>query len=103
VYRDHVQAGNRKMAGSNLACVFLQPRSGSDTASVGVVSGTGLRGMMLTDRLKIFVSGAGYPDFMLYGPDLPSRGYGGVLGAGYFGQDWSVENGEFLWREDKGV
>jgi hypothetical protein len=26
-------------------------------------------------------------------------GIDGIEGAGFFGNDWSVENGDFVWRE----
>lgn len=97
VQRGEVHIGQKKFTGQGLACFFVQPRPGSDVASVGVVSGTGLAGMQLSDRLKIFVSGAGYPDLMLYGPEMLTKDWGGVRAAGFFGLDWSVANGEFVY------
>jgi pimeloyl-ACP methyl ester carboxylesterase len=89
----------RKLKGDNLACLFVRPRPGSAVASVGVVAGSGLPGMRLTDRLPVFVSGVGYPDCLVLGSETLSQGEAGVRGAGYFGLDWSVEGGEFAWKE----
>src|SRR5262249_24927367 len=54
-----VRIGDRDITGDNLACLFLRPRKGSETACVAVVGGTGLAGMRLTDRLPYFTSGVG--------------------------------------------
>ncbi|HEV8000181.1 MAG TPA: hypothetical protein VGP63_09900, partial [Planctomycetaceae bacterium] len=93
-----IKVGGRETKGDNLGCLFVRPRPGSDVASVGAVSGTGVKGMRLTDRLPFFVSGVGYPDCVLFGPDALLKGLAGVKAAGFFGNDWSVEHGEFAWR-----
>lgn len=98
VTRGGVRAADRQLTGDDLACLFVWPRAGEDSSLVGVVSGSGIAGMRLTDRLPFFASGAGYPDFMLIGPQVHSQGLEGVRGAGFFGVDWSVERGEFYWR-----
>ncbi len=96
--RDHVVIGGRPLLGSDLACLFLRPRPGSDHALVGVVSGTGLPGMRLTDRLPYFLSGVGYPDCTVIGTDALTQGIAGIRATGFFGVDWSVETGEWGWR-----
>jgi len=99
VRRGEIQVGERRVPGSDLACLFLRPRSGSDRASVGVVTGTGVAGMKLTDRLPYFMAGVAYPDVTIIGPEMLSEGINGVRGAGFFGLDWSVAKGEFAWRD----
>jgi pimeloyl-ACP methyl ester carboxylesterase len=93
-----VVVGGRETKGDDLGCLFVRPRPGSDVASVGAVCGTGVKGMRLTDRLPFFVSGVGYPDCVLFGPEGLTKGLAGVKAAGFFGNDWSVEHGEFAWR-----
>src|SRR5205807_7711400 len=92
-----LRVGGRELPGTDLACLFLRPRPGGTRATVGVVGGTGLAGMRLTDRLPYFTSGIGYPDLIALGPETLSQGAGGVRVAGFFGQDWGVETGEFVW------
>ncbi|HEY1861511.1 MAG TPA: prolyl oligopeptidase family serine peptidase, partial [Gemmataceae bacterium] len=101
VHRGSVQVGDRTESADNLACLFLRPRPGSDKASVGVVTGTGINGLRLTDRMPYFVSGCGYPDCIVLGPDVLERGAEGVRVAGFFGMDWRVESGEFVWAKEK--
>ncbi len=93
-----VLLGGRETKGDDLGCLFVRPRPGSDVAAVGVVGGTGIKGLRLTDRLPFFVSGVGYPDCVLFGPEALTKGLHGVKAAGFFGNDWSVEHGEFVWR-----
>jgi pimeloyl-ACP methyl ester carboxylesterase len=101
VKRGSVRLGDRELSGDELACLFLRPRPGSDKASVGVVTGSGIKGLRLTDRMPYFVSGCGYPDCIVLGPEVLERGAEGVRAAGFFGMDWRVESGEFVWAKEK--
>jgi poly(3-hydroxybutyrate) depolymerase len=98
VHRGSIRIGERTIDGDDLACLFIRPRPESDIACVGAVSGSGLAGMRLTDRLPYFVSGVADPDCTVIGPEMLSEGSAGVRVAGFFGLDWSVETGDFAWR-----
>ena len=95
-----IKIGGRVLNGDDLACVFLQPRPGSDVSCVGVVSGSGLVGMKLADRLNYFLSGVAFPDCAVIGPEMLEQGAKGIRAAGFFGNDWSVSNGDFAWRDN---
>jgi hypothetical protein len=45
--------------------------------------------------VQYFVSGAGFPDLMLFTADALRLGTGGIRAIGWFGNDWSAEHGEF--------
>ncbi len=90
-----VRVGDLEVKGTDLGCLFVRPRPGSVSALVGVVAGTGLAGMKLMDRLPIFVSGVGYPDCLVLGPEMLSKEMEGVRLAGFFGNDWGLTSGEF--------
>ena len=94
-----IRIGRREEKGEDLACLFLRPRPGSNRASVAVVTGSGIAGMRLTDRLTYFSSGVSYPDWIILGPDILTRGSAGIRAAGFFGADWNVDSGEFAWRQ----
>lgn len=98
VTRRSVTVGGKETAGADVACLFVRPRPGSDRALVAAVSGTGLPGMRFTDRLPYFMSGVEYPDCLVVRSDMLSKGISGVVAAGFFGADWSVEKGEFAWQ-----
>jgi hypothetical protein len=98
VNREAVTCDQRTERAHDLACLFVRPRPGSNVALVAVVGGTGLGGMTLTQRLPYFVSGVNYPDFVLLDGASLKDGLRAVRGAGFFGPDWGVAQGEFAWR-----
>lgn len=98
VRRGSLRVGNRRLEGDDLACLFVRPGASSDT-HVGVVAGTGMSGLRLTERMPYFVSGVALPDWTVCRTTLLSRGTEGLVGAGFFGNDWSVEAGESAWAE----
>jgi pimeloyl-ACP methyl ester carboxylesterase len=98
VQRGKVRIGTHMEFGDDLACVFLRPRPGSDVAVVGVVAGSGTIGQRLTHVLPFFSSGVEYPDCLLLGANQLAKGASALVAAGYFGSDWSVEAGEFVWH-----
>jgi len=98
VRRGLIRIGERELAGDDLGCLFVRPRPGSDRALIGVVTGSGLAGMRLTERLPYFVSGVAYPDCVVLGPEVLTEGTAGVRAAGFFGLDWTVTNGEFAYQ-----
>ena len=99
VRRGKVSVGRRELIGEDLACLFMRPKLGSDVASVAVVSGTGEQGMRLNDRVQYFLAGIALPDCTVFGPECLAKGAEGVRCAGFFGNDWSVESGDFAWRQ----
>ncbi|HVJ82095.1 MAG TPA: prolyl oligopeptidase family serine peptidase, partial [Planctomycetia bacterium] len=98
VRRGELVVGTRRESGSDRAALFLIPRPGSNVASVGVVTGTGVEGMRLLDRTPYLRSGAGYPDWMILDRTAATKGLEGVQAAGNFGVDWRAESGESAWR-----
>ncbi len=91
-----VKVGARAISGKNLCCVFIRPRPGSPTASVGAVSGTSLAGMKLANRIPYLSPGINLPDCTVFDPRVLTEGDAGVLLTGFFGLDWGAESGEFV-------
>jgi hypothetical protein len=90
VRRGEVRAGPKTFEGPSLAALFVRPRKGSADALVGVVSATGPAGMRLTLLASTFASGAGIPDFLVFGPETLARGDEGVRLAGFFDVTWGL-------------
>lgn len=97
VSRGGLRVAEKSLRADDLACLFIRPRAGSDTALVGAVAATGVAGWRVAERLPVFLSGVGFPDLLVISPAIFKDGSTAVLGAGYFGDDWSVESGEFAW------
>ena len=36
---------------------------------------------------------------MVFNEEMPKIGLPGVKFTGFFGNDWSIENGDFIWNE----
>lgn len=98
VTRQEIRVGDRTLRGTDLACLFVYPRAGSATASVGVVAGTGISGLQATNRQPYLYPGYGFPDCLIFSPDIYFRGAAGIRVAGFFGLDWSVSRGEFVFQ-----
>lgn len=77
--------------------IVLRPMAGTIDRHVGLVGGSDLAGMKLTNRSPYFLSGAGYPDLLVLGRESLTKGSAGILKAGFFGNDWSVRNGDIAW------
>ena len=99
VRRGSLEVGGKSREADDLACLFVAPRPGSDLATVGAVCGTGLDGLRLTDKLPYFTSGVEYPDLVVLSPSALEKGAEGVVAAGFFGNDWGVDSGEFAWAD----
>jgi hypothetical protein len=95
--RSSIKIGGKQFTGEDLACLFIRPRMDSGTASVGAVSGTGIAGM----RVAALLSRLSYmaPDCVVLSSDAFVKGFDAIKAAGFFGIDWSVEKGEFVWGD----
>ncbi len=99
VRRGAVRIGQQAVLSDNLACLFVRPRPGNDRCSVGIVAGSGLTGLRLTNRLPYFTSGVAYPDCLIVDAERLTERDSAFIAAGYFGGDWGVESGEFAWKK----
>lgn len=95
-----LRVGDKTIEREDLGFLACFPRKGSDTAKVGIVAGTGPVGMRSLDHVPYFTSGVGLPDWTVLSADTLLRGADGVLGAGFFGNDWTVGGGDQAWHRD---
>ncbi len=94
-----VHVGGRVLKADNLAVLAVYPRLGSDSALVGVIGGSGLTGMRLTDRLPYFLSGVAYPDWIVLGPEILSVGTRGIRATGFYDNNWQLDEDQSAWGE----
>jgi len=88
--RGVLRLGERVWERDDLAALCVYPRADDELALVGLIADTGVRGARLGDALRLFVSGVGYPDYALWGPEVLSKGDGAVLAAGFFDYAWRL-------------
>jgi pimeloyl-ACP methyl ester carboxylesterase len=107
VRRGSITVGGRTIEGEDLSVMMVRPKESAGTPSMlenahyqfAIVGGTGLVGMRSTDVMPYFVSGVHYPDLFVFDSRLHEIGSKAVRIAGVFGNDWSVKNGEIVWRD----
>lgn len=91
VRRGSMQLGDKVWKRNNLAALCLTPGAeGSAAPLVGLVADSGVTGSRLGYTLRLFVSGVGYPDYVVWGPEVLHEGDGAVLAAGFFDHTWSL-------------
>lgn len=93
-----VQVGEFTRNGDDLTCLFVYPRKGETKASVGAVGGTGARGLRAAIGMPVFLSGAGFPDWLVITPKVFEDPASGPQGAGFFDRRWRLEP-DFAWQE----
>jgi len=98
VSNNQVDFGGRKINGSQWGMYFIVPKQNSDIACVGVVTATGKKGMKAAYANHYMVNGTTFPDVLLFDNSVLSDGTRAVKAAGFFGNDWSIESGEFQWK-----
>lgn len=98
VDRNTLTIGGRRFNSSDLAAVFIRPGRGARSYVVAI-GGTGAAGIRLAARLPVFGSGVAFPDVLAISPRMLSEGVAGVVATGFFGNDWTVESGEFAYGD----
>lgn len=96
VTRRGIQFGDTWLEGDDLGTYFIYPRPDSPRASVGVVAGTGIKGMKSTFPNDYFSGITGFPDLLIFDADWIRDGAEGIKVSGFFGNDWGVKSGDFV-------
>lgn len=90
--------GDVTLTGKRWGLYFTVPRQDSDTATIGVVTATGEMGMKAGYANHYLVNATTFPDVVLFDSDLLKNGINAVKLGGFFGKDWTIENGDFEWK-----
>jgi predicted esterase len=96
VERNKVTAGSKQWIGEDVSACFVWPLAGSDIASVGVVSGSGLTGMKAAYANQYFAGASGFPDFMIYNAKMLMTGVDEVKMAGFYDNQWKLSEDEMI-------
>lgn len=91
VSRNHVSAGANAWSGDDLAVYFTRPIKNSALNAVGVVAGTGLKGMNAANANQYFAGGSGFPDYMIFRLDMLRDGSRAIELAGFFDNNWQMD------------
>lgn len=99
VRRGQVHIAERSFKGEDLSAYFIQPRRDSKVASVIAVAGSGPAGMRSSYFVSFFQSFVRYPDCLITRVDSEDSRNSENVAVGFFGLDWTVENGEFAFAD----
>jgi len=95
VSRNTIKAGNKEWNGDDLAAYFVWPQSDGIT-SVGVVAGTGIRGMNAAFANQYFAGGSGFADFMIFRLGMLTKGVSEVKMVGFFNNQWQLDKADMI-------
>ncbi|MDN3595425.1 alpha/beta fold hydrolase [Zunongwangia endophytica] len=95
--KNQVKIGNKTLKGEHYGAYFIYPKENHEFASIGVVTASGIKGMHAAYANDYLENGTFYPDLLLFNDEMPKNGLSGIKASGFFGNNWSVENGEFVW------
>ncbi|MDX2017322.1 MAG: prolyl oligopeptidase family serine peptidase, partial [Planctomycetota bacterium] len=102
VTRDSIAVGTRVFEGPDLGALVVRPRvnaGGGGGPLVGLVAWTGPAGARAALPARYFTSGVHFADFTVFASRTLREGGAGILGAGYFAEDWSLDPSNTTLRE----
>ena len=91
VDRNAVKVGAQTWEGDDFGAYFVWPLKGSLNNSVGVIGGTGFKGMNAATPNQYFAGASGFPDFMIFQLSMLTSGVGGIRAAGFFDNEWKLD------------
>ncbi|MBB1284344.1 prolyl oligopeptidase family serine peptidase [Flavisolibacter sp. BT320] len=95
VERNKITAGEKVWRGDDLSAYFVWPLRNSAVASVGVISGSGVKGMQAANANQYFAGASGFPDFMIYSLEMLQSGPEQVKMAGFYDHNWKLVPEQF--------
>ena len=94
--RNSAKAGTETWSGDDLGAYFVWPVKGSATTSVGVIAGTGLKGMKAANANQYFAGASGFPDIMIFRLDMLKSGSSEIKMTGFFDNTWKLDAKDFI-------
>ncbi|MHC4598620.1 MAG: carboxylesterase family protein, partial [Planctomycetota bacterium] len=98
--RGSLAVGDRVWKGDDVALLLIRPSPLGDDNLVGVVGGTGAKGLLATLRVSYIRSFVQFPDWTAFRFTVAEKGMDGLLGVGLFGPEWNLEKGEAWFQKE---
>ncbi len=95
ISRNTVKAGATTLTGDDFGAYFVWPQNDGKT-SVGVIAGTGIKGMNAANGNQYFAGGSGFPDFMVFKLSMLEDGAKSVKMSGFFNNNWELKGDDFM-------
>lgn len=97
---DGVLVDGRWIPGRDLAAKFVYANPECPESLILVQEGQSLEGFKRLFSFIEIYSGAGFPDWMVWGDEVKLLGLGGVSAMGFFDMAWQVDDSLTFWNED---
>ena len=97
VTSDKVVSGSKEWTGDDLGAYVEWPSKEGIHNAVALIGGSGLKGMKAAEANQYFTGGSGFPDYMIFKPEIMRSGESGVMAAGFYNNQWQKGN-EFIER-----
>jgi hypothetical protein len=94
--RNIITAGSRSFKGDDLGVYFVWPMKNAANTSVGVIAGTGLKGMFAVNANQYFAGASGFPDFMIFSLAMLQAGASEIKMTGFFDNDWMLSETDLV-------
>src|SRR5690606_6649980 len=83
-----VKVGSMEYSGDDFGGYFTWKKPGSEKLTVGIITGTGIKGMQSATANQYFAGASGFPDYMFFRMDMLKNGSEGVVKAGFYSNTW---------------
>ena len=97
---DGILVGGRRIPGRDLAAKFVYPNPEHPDSLILVQEGQSLEGFKRLFNFTEIYSGAGFPDWMVWGDEVKLMGLGGACATGFFDLDWRIDDSLTFWNEE---
>jgi len=91
--RGGIEIGDYLISGHGLAANFVYPNPLSPGNLAVIHMGTDIEGLGLADFFKTIYAGAGLTDYIIYDEAVRTKGWAGVICAGFFDSNWEMDSG----------
>ncbi|TKC09431.1 carboxylesterase family protein [Pedobacter frigoris] len=91
VNKNTVTVGSKKLTGDDLGAYFIWPIAGTQSNTVSVIAGSGLKGMKAANANQYFAGGSGFPDIMVFRLKMLTDGIDQVEYAGFYDNNWNLK------------
>ncbi|TJZ60651.1 alpha/beta hydrolase [Sphingobacterium olei] len=85
-----VKVGDKQYTGDDLGGYFTWKKPGSDTHTLGVITGTGINGMRAATANQYFAGASGFPDYLFFRFGMLKSGADDVVDAGFYSNQWEI-------------
>jgi pimeloyl-ACP methyl ester carboxylesterase len=91
IARGAAGCGDQEWEGEDLGLLAVGPRADAPGQLFALLGASGVPAERVASTLALFVSGVGYPDYVVFGADVLTLGDGGVRAAGFFDSEWKLQ------------